>query len=48
MDDTKFVISDKGLLKEYHGDEEVLQIPDGVKKLEIIFLDIMVEKVLKR
>lgn len=31
MDENKFVITNKGVLKEYHGDDEVLQIPDGVK-----------------
>lgn len=28
---SKFVVTNKGVLKEYHGDDEVLAIPDGVK-----------------
>ena len=31
MGDSRFVITDNGILKEYHGNEEFLQIPDGVK-----------------
>lgn len=34
MDNNRFVITDKGVLKEYHGDDKVLQIPDGVRVID--------------